>query len=181
MSIRTATDRDIPALQTLISDSARRLSVGYYSTVQIEACIKEVFGVDTQLIVDGSYYVIEVDGELVAAGGWSARQTLYGGDQLKTGPDPLLNPQTDAARIRAFFVHPDWSRRGFARELYNRCSAAAWAAGFRSFELMATLPGEPLYIALGFTPRERVVVRLGDVEVPFVRMARSITAGDCAG
>ena len=175
MTIRTATDHDIPKLRHLISESARRLSVGYYSTEQIEACIEEVFGVDTQLITDGSYYVIEVDGELVAAGGWSARKTLYGGDQLKSGPDPLLNPQIDAARIRAFFVHPDWSRRGLARQIYNYCSDAACAAGFRNFELMATRPGEPLYTALGFTAIERVVVRLGsDVEVPFVRMGRSI-------
>src|SRR5829696_5826843 len=107
MILRTATDHDIPELRSLIADSARRLSVGYYSADQIEACIEEVFGVDTQLITDGSYYVIEVDGEFAAAGGWSARKTLYGGDQMKSGPDPLLNPDVDAARIRAFFVHPN--------------------------------------------------------------------------
>src|SRR5688500_1229670 len=171
MIIRVATHQDIPQLGRLISDSARRLSVGYYSTEQIEACIKEIFGVDTQLITDGSYYVVEVDGEIVAAGGWSARKTLYGGDQMKSGPDLLLNPQTDAARIRAFFVHPEWSRRGLARRIYNHCSEAAWSAGFRNFELMATQPGEPLYSALGFISGDRVVVRLGGaVEVLFVRM-----------
>lgn len=175
MRIRTATERDIPKLQRLISESARRLSVGYYSTEQIEACVKEIFGVDTQLIRDGSYYVVEIDDEIVAAGGWSARKTLYGGDQMKSGSDPLLNPQTDAARIRAFFVHPEWSRRGLARRIYNHCSDAAWAAGFRNFELMATQPGEPLYSALGFISCDRVVVRLGgDVDVPFVRMTRTI-------
>ena len=175
MRIRTATDADIPRLRHLIADSARRLSVGYYSAEQIDACIEEVFGVDTQLIKDGSYYVIEVDGELAAAGGWSARKTLYGGDQMKSGLDPLLNPDTDPARIRAFFVDPAWSRRGLAREIYFHCSDAAWAAGFRSFELMATQPGVPFYTALGFTARDRVIVQLGrGVEVPFVRMGRSI-------
>jgi N-acetylglutamate synthase-like GNAT family acetyltransferase len=175
VSIRTATDHDVPQLRRLISESARRLSVGYYSTEQIEACVREIFGVDTQLIIDGSYYVVEVDGEIVAAGGWSARKALYGGDQMKTGPDALLDPQIDAARIRAFFVHPDWSRRGLARLIFNHCSDAAWAAGFRNFELMATQPGEPFYSALGFIPGERVIVRLsGDVDVPFVRMTRTI-------
>lgn len=175
MQIRTATHDDIPQLRRLISESARRLSVGYYSTEQVEACVKEIFGVDTQLIADGSYYVIDVQGEFVAAGGWSARRTLYGGDQMKSGPDPLLDPQTDAARIRAFFVHPDWSRRGLARRIYDHCAAAAWAAGFRNFELMATQPGTPFYSALGFIPGDRVVVRLGgDVDVPFLRMTRMI-------
>jgi GNAT superfamily N-acetyltransferase len=177
VNLRTATDRDVAKLRRLIFDSARRLSAAYYSAEQIKACIDEVFGVDTQLIVDGSYYVIETEAELVAAGGWSARKTLYGGDQMKSGPDPLLNPQLDAARIRAFFVHPDWSRRGLARRLYDRCSHAAWAAGFRHFELMATLPGVPFYTALGFIPGDRVVVKLtGGVTVPFVRMGRAIEA-----
>jgi GNAT superfamily N-acetyltransferase len=175
VKLRTATDHDVPELRRLISDSARGLSTGYYSTEQIMACIDDVFGVDTQLIVDRSYYVIETDNELAAAGGWSARKTLYGGDQMKSGPDPLLNPDIDAARIRAFFVHPDWSRRGLARRLYDCCSHAAWAAGFRRFELMATLPGVPFYSKLGFTPEDRVVITLSHgVTVPFVRMGRSI-------
>jgi GNAT superfamily N-acetyltransferase len=173
--LRAATIHDVSDLQSLIADSARGLSVGYYSDEQIEACIQEVFGVDTQLIADGSYYVVDVAGDLVAAGGWSARKTLYGGDQMKSGPDPLLNPEIDAARIRAFFVHPRWARRGLARQIYLACSDAAWAAGFRSFELMATYPGEPVYAALGFSAFERVVVRLrGEVDVPFVRMRRAI-------
>ncbi len=175
MNLRTATDCDVPQLRRLISDSARQLSIGYYSAEQIEACIDEVFGVDTQLIADHSYYVIETDNELAAAGGWSARKTLYGGDQMKSGPDPLLDPRLDAARIRAFFVHPDWSRQGLARRLYDCCSHAAWGAGFRRFELMATLPGVPFYSKLGFTPDDRVVVTLaGGVTVPFVRMGRAI-------
>jgi GNAT superfamily N-acetyltransferase len=173
--LRSASDRDVARLRQLISDSAQGLSTGYYSTAQITACITQVFGVDTQLIADGSYYVIETDNELAAAGGWSARKNLYGGDQMKSGPDPMLQPPIDAARIRAFFVHPDWSRRGLARRLYEHCSHAAWTAGFRRFELMATLPGVPFYSKLGFEPIENVVVTLtGGINVPFVRMTRSI-------
>lgn len=175
MNLRTATARDIPELQTLIDASARALSIGYYTAAQIEAAAVHVFGVDSQLIRDGTYYVIEESGLVIAAGGWSARRTLYGGDQAKEHDDPPLDPATDAARIRAFFVHPDWTRRGLARRLYDTCSAAAWFAGFRRFELMSTRPGEPLYLALGFVPLERVVQHLpGGVDVDFTRMSRPI-------
>jgi len=175
MLLRPAALVDIPRLQSLISESARGLSGAFYSNEQIEACIEHVFGVDTQLILDGTYYVVETDAELVAAGGWSARKTLYGGDQMKTGSDAPLNPQTEPARIRAFFVHPGFARRGLARRLYQTCSDAAWARGFREFELMATLPGEPVYGALGFAAVERRLVGLGGgIDVPFVRMRRLI-------
>jgi GNAT superfamily N-acetyltransferase len=124
-----------------------------------------VFGPDTQLIADQTYYVAEGEtGELIASGGWSRRRTLYGGDQMKEATDPLLNPATDAARIRAFFVHPAWARRGLGRQLFDCCAADAARAGFRTFELVATLPGEPLYLALGFVPLERSVVALPDGE-----------------
>ncbi len=112
---------------------------------------------------------------MVAAGGWSRRRTLYGGDQMKTEADPLLDPVTDAARIRAFFVHPAWSRRGLARQLFDRCAVDATLAGFRKLELMATLPGEPLYRVLGFAEVERVADRLPDGQViPVVRMTRPL-------
>jgi GNAT superfamily N-acetyltransferase len=175
MQLRPATLADTPRLQTLISESARGLSSAFYTNAQIEACVKDVFGVDTQLIQDGTYYVIEADGELIAAGGWSARRTLYGGDQFKAGPDPRLNPETEPARIRAFFVDPRYARQGLARRIYEQCSHAASAAGFREFELMATLPGVPLYEAIGFSAveRERIVLS-GAVEVEFVRMKRLI-------
>jgi GNAT superfamily N-acetyltransferase len=139
-----------------------------------------VFGPDTQLIADRTYYVIENEtGELVAAGGWSRRRTLYGGDQMKGAEDPLLDPATDAARIRAFFVHPAWARRGLGRRLFDRCAADAVAAGFRTAELMATLPGEPLYRALGFVALERSAAPLLDGEVlTVVRMARPLTSPD---
>jgi GNAT superfamily N-acetyltransferase len=175
MSVRAATMDDVPALQELIEMSVRGLSAGHYSPAQIDAALNEVFGVDTQLIADGTYYVVDGSSGPAAAGGWSARRTLFGGDQMKQAEDPILDPAVDAARIRAFFVHPDWARRGLASQLYDTCARAASAAGFHRFELMATLPGEPLYRALGFTDVERVVLRLGSgVAVPFLRMARRI-------
>lgn len=175
MELRVATMEDVPALNTLIAESARGLSAEHYTPAQTEALITHVFGVDTQLIADGTYYVIAEDEthSPVAAGGWSARRTLYGGDQAKAGEDTRLNPATDAARIRAFFVHPQFARRGLARQLYDECERAARAAGFRKLELMSTLPGEPFYQTLGFRGVERTSVRLpGDVAVPLVQMER---------
>jgi GNAT superfamily N-acetyltransferase len=173
--LRVGTMADVPALQALISTSVRGLSAGFYTAAQIDAAIVAVFGVDTQLIADRTYYVIEDASGAVAVGGWSFRRTLYGGDQLKGEADPKLNPATDSARIRAFFVHPSHARRGLARRLYDECARAAHAAGFHRFELMATLPGEPLYAALGFSPVERIELPLeGGVELPLIRMARRI-------
>ena len=175
VNLRVATSSDVPALRALIDLSARTLSADFYSPAQIEAAVKHVFGVDTQLIADGTYFLVETTDGPVAAGGWSARRTLYGGDQMKAGADPLLDPSSEPARIRAFFVHPDWARHGLARRLYSACVDAAWTAGFRRFELMATSPGEPFYASLGFTVEERVTVSLpGGVEVPFARMSRAI-------
>lgn len=178
MELRIATTDDVPPLNALIAVSARELSAGFYTPQQIEALLTYVFGVDTQLISDGTYFVVDGENEAdgpVAAGGWSARRTLYGGDQAKEGEDTRLDPSVEPARIRAFFVHPRWARRGLGRRLYAECERAALAEGFRTFELMATLPGEPLYAALGFSPVERVVVRLGvDVDVPLVKMQRRI-------
>jgi GNAT superfamily N-acetyltransferase len=175
MMVRAATMADVPALQDLIHVSVRGLSADHYTPAQIDAALDEVFGVDTQLIADGTYYVVDSAAGPIASGGWSARRTLFGGDQMKEAEDPILDPTVDAARIRAFFVHPAWSRRGLARQLYHTCERAAAAAGFRSLELMATLPGEPLYSALGFTGVERVVMTMGNgVAVPFVRMTRRI-------
>ena len=181
MQPRLATPADVPALQALIALSARGLSGGFYSPAQVEAAVTHVFGVDTQLIADGTYFVIDSPDGPAAAGGWSARRTLFGGDQMKGAEDPRLDPATEAARIRAFFVHPRWARRGLAGQLYAECARAAWAAGFRSFELMATSPGEPFYATLGFTVIERVHATLpGGVDVPFARMRREIAPVDAA-
>jgi len=176
--LRLATDADLPAIATLIDASVRGLSVGIYSREQIDSGLRFVFGADTQLIADRTYFLIEDDGEIVASGGWSRRRTLYGGDRHKSGPDPLLDPRVDAARIRAFFVHPSRARRGLARMLFEACLEAARREGFSAFELGATLPGVPLYRALGFTGDERVDASLPDgVVLPIVRMTRPIDYG----
>lgn len=175
-ALRLAHLGDVPALTALIDVSVRGLSHPVYTQTQIDSALEHVFGVDTQLLTDQTYYVITSDGQLVAAGGWSARATLYGGDQTKGAADPLLDPARDAARIRAFFVHPEWTRRGFARRIYTASEAAARARGFRRFELVATLPGVPLYTALGFAAREAVDVRLPQgLTLPCVRMDRAIS------
>ena len=173
--LRLATPRDIPDLQALIQVSVRALSMGFYTPAQTEAALVHMFGVDSQLVADGTYYVIDNESTLVAAGGWSARRTLYGGDQAKRETDSKLDPATMPARIRAFFVHPDWTRRGLARQIFAECEAAARVRGFRDFELVATLPGEPFYRSLGFTPLEPIDIPLaGGVTLPCLRMGRSI-------
>ena len=173
--LRFAHTADIPRLQDLIVRSGRELSVGYYTEEQADAITRHVFGVDSQLIADQTYFVIEHSRELVACGGWSRRRTLFGGDKAKAGPDPLLDPATEPARIRAFFVAPHMARRGLGSRLMGRCVTDADAAGFRTLELVATLPGEPLYLASGFTVVERFELALpGAIAVPVSRMRRSL-------
>ena len=176
LPLRLAKPSDVPALRQLIERAVRELSRGYYTESQIENALRHVFGPDTQLVADGTYYAIESGvGELVASGGWGRRRTLYGGDQTKGTEDPLLNPATDPARVRAFFVHPDWARRGLARRLFERCRDDAVAAGFRGMELMATLPGVPLYQALGFAVIEESAFEFPDGErLPLIRMGRAL-------
>lgn len=178
MNPRAATMSDVPALRALIEASMRALSVGYYTAEQVEAALTHALGVDTQLIDDGSYFIIDGPDGPAAAGGWSARRTLYGGDQMKGSEDPRLDPATEPARIRAFYVHPRWARRGLARRIYAECARAAWAAGFRRFELIATRPGEPLYAALGLVVVERIAAPLpGGLELPAARMGGPIDPG----
>ncbi|HTR02118.1 MAG TPA: GNAT family N-acetyltransferase [Thermoanaerobaculia bacterium] len=178
VSIRRATEADVPALKELIPLSARELSRGFYSAEETESAITHVFGPDSRLIADGTYFVAEEDGRLAGCGGWSRRRTLYGGDQMKPADDPLLDPKTEAARIRAFFVHPAFARRGVGSRILEACVEAARAAGFRRLELAATLPGVPLYAARGFVERERIDVPMPDGRrLPIVRMEREIDAG----
>ena len=175
MELRNATRSDISALGELIELSGRALSAGYYSPEQADAITRYVFGVDTQIIDDQTYFAIERDSHIVACGGWSKRRTLFGGDQTKTGPDPLLDPVTEPARIRAFFVHPSMARRGLGRQLMAACTGASRQAGFSSLELVATLPGEPLYLATGFMVVERFSLGLpGSIQVPVSRMRMTI-------
>lgn len=179
--IRLATPEDETALRALIPRSARALSDGFYSPEQAEAAITHIFGLDTTLVHDRTYFVAEtVAGDtsapgIAGCGGWSRRHTLYGGDQRKSADDPLLDPARDAARIRAFFVSPEHARRGIGAMLMDACVQAAASAGFTRLELMATLPGVPLYAAHGFREMEHVVERLpGGVDVTFIRMHRTL-------
>jgi GNAT superfamily N-acetyltransferase len=173
--LRPATLDDIAAISELIADSVRGLSRGFYTDTQAESALRYVFGVDSQLIADGTYYVIEDNDGLAAAGGWSYRLHLYGGDQTKAGEDAQLNPVKDAARIRAFFVAPRAARRGMARRIYERCVAAARERGFTHLELVATMPGVPLYRALGFEMGDEYALSLPDgVQLPVARMHRTI-------
>ncbi len=163
------------AIAALIPLSARALSKGFYTERQTESAIRFVFGPDRRLIEDGTYFVVEDGERLAGCGGWSRRRTLYGGDQMKSADDPLLDPATEAARIRAFFVHPDYARRGVGSMILDACLAAAREAGFRRMELAATLPGVPLYERYGFEARERIDAALPDgVVLPILRMERSL-------
>jgi GNAT superfamily N-acetyltransferase len=172
-TIRKATRKDIDPLNTLIGRSARALSTGFYTPAQLEAVTREVFGVDTQLIDDGTYYVAEYDGAMAACGGWGMRSTGCGGDQHKTAGERLLDPALEAAKIRAFFVAPHMARRGIGTLLMAHCEAAAAAAGFRELEMIATMPGVPLYLKLGFALVERFDLALS-VPVPVALMRRPV-------
>ena len=173
IQLRLATAEDIPALDQLMRRSVRALSAGYYTERQIEISLVHVFGIDTQLIADGTYLIAEADGRLAGCGGWSKRRTLYGGDQTKHSEDNLLDPATEPARIRAFFVDPDFARQGIGRRLMEACEAAARAAGFTHVQLGATLPGVPLYAALGYQPIKEVAEPMPEGEVlPLVIMGK---------
>ncbi len=161
--IRLATMDDIPVLEELIRDSVRGLSDSYYSPQQIESALVHVFGVDTQLILDGTYFIAELGGQIAGSGGWSKRETLFGGDQSKADRiDSLLDPSSKPARIRAFYIHPNWSRRGIGTLILKSCEDAAREAGFRRVELASTLPGIPFYLARGYEKGEEVRIEMAD-------------------
>lgn len=176
-ALRRAEAADIAAMEALIARSGIELSAGFYTPEQAQAVTRHVFGVDSQLVADGTYFLIEQDGEIVACGGWSKRNTLFGGDRTKRGADPLLDPATEPARIRAFFVAPHMARRGLGSRLMRHCSEQAALAGFQALELAATMPGVPLYLASGFTVVEEITLDLpGDVTVGLARMRRELPA-----
>jgi len=173
--IRPATRADIRSLQELIALSARELGKHDYRPEQIEGALLGAFGVDTQLIDDGSFFVVELDGRIVACGGWSYRRTLFGGDARAERDSAELDPRVDAAKIRAFFVHPEHARRGIGRALLERCESEARARGFTRLELMGTLPGVRLYQALGYHPGAIVHYRVAPgVDIEFVPMHKEI-------
>ncbi|HXC97822.1 MAG TPA: GNAT family N-acetyltransferase [Verrucomicrobiae bacterium] len=173
--LRLANESDIPALMKLIPLSVRALQAHCYSPAQMEAALGPVFGVDRQLIRDGTYFVAERDSLIVGCGGWSRRRSLFGGDSGRQQEDALLDPQRDPACVRAFFVDPDWARRGIGRSIMTACEQAIIAAGFRTVELSATLAGEPLYAAFGYAVVERYEIPMtGGLSLPVVRMTKSM-------
>ena len=178
--LRLATEADIPQLRELIELSVRVLQREDYSREQIDAALGTALGVDTQLIADETYYAAEgaLSGgvkEIVACGGWSRRKTLYGSDHGPYRESALLDPKVDAAKIRAFFVHPEWVRMGIATVILETCEQAAMAEGFQRLEMGATLTGVPMYLARGYSEIERIAVPLADgLTLPVVRMGKTV-------
>jgi GNAT superfamily N-acetyltransferase len=162
------------AIRQLIADSARQLSRAHYNDAQIEAAIAEVFGVDTNLIEDGTYFVAEIDGQLAGCGGWSKRKNLYGGDQYSQRAAGYLDPESEPARIRAFFIHPGHARKGIGRAILAQCENEAREHGFHALELMATLPGIEFYKSCGFKEIGNFVLDLTDVKLELVPMRKEL-------
>jgi GNAT superfamily N-acetyltransferase len=181
-TIRAALPSDVPVLRRLIDASVRRLQSQDYTPRQIDSALRTVFGVDSQLIGDGTYLLVETvpapsdtnqQPVIVACGGWSKHKTLFGGDRWHDRQDDLLDPTRDAAKIRAFFIHPDWARQGIGTLLLDACEAAARAAGFTRFEMGATLTGVKLFQQRGYVPVERLEVPLeGDTTLPIIHMVK---------
>jgi GNAT superfamily N-acetyltransferase len=175
-SLRKATRADRRELERLIARASRALAGRDYRAEQIEAALGGAFGVDTQLIDDGTFFAAALECGIIGCGDWSRRRTLFGGDAYALRDAGELDPATDAARIRAFFVDPDYTRRGVGRALLERCEAEARAQGFARFELMSTLSGIPLYEALGYQRGELVRYHAGNIPIEFVPMHKG-----CAG
>ena len=170
---RLATPADLPVLRSLMEAAITELQEPFLDARQIEAS-RTIMGLDTQLVLDNTYFIVEAGGQVVGCGGWSRRATLYGGDQTP-GRDPgLLDPKRDPAKVRAMYTHPSYARRGIGRLILSLCESAASDAGFSKVELMATMSGEPLYRASGFEPVERIMDARGGTPVPMVRMQKEL-------
>lgn len=173
-SSRTATEADMKVLTALMKASISALQNAFLNREQVTASY-EIMGLDTKLIEDKTYYVILHKETIVGCGGWSKRATLFGGNHTKGRDDALLDPRTEAARIRAMYTHPDWTRKGIGRMILDLCEEAARKSGFNRFELAATLSGQPLYSAAGYKPIEFFTARTSNnIEIPLVKMAKSI-------
>jgi GNAT superfamily N-acetyltransferase len=176
LSLRKATLADVPELQALIARSARGLSIDDYRPAQVEGALRGAFGVDSQLLADETYFVVEDAGRCVGCGGWSYRSTLFGGD-ARDGRDAAVLEKTQPAKIRAFFVDPENARRGIGSLLLEHCEAQARAHGYRQLELMATLPGVKLYAARGYVGGPRVSFDVGGGElIEFIPMRKSLSS-----
>lgn len=174
MIIRPARSDEISAIEQLIAASARQLSSGYYSPQETEAAIAHVFGVDSELVADGTYLVVELDGRIAGCGGWSRRATLFGSDRFAQRQMGFVDPAEAPAKIRAFFIAPEFARRGIGSALLDACEQAARAAGFTQAELMATLPGVPFYAAHGYRAEGEVVQQYDGIALRFVPMRKTL-------
>jgi len=174
---RLAVEDDLPALRALMALAIDHLQKGFLSPEQIVAS-RALMGLDSQLVADGTYFVALADGALAGCGGWSRRNTLYGGDHSAGRNAALLDPETDAARVRAMYTHPSFTRRGVGRLILALCEAAAAREGFRRVELAATLSGVPLYEAAGYLPIQPLEDDRGGVAVPLIRMGKAITPSE---
>ena len=173
--VRKATLADRDAISRLIADSARLLSREYYDEAQIEAAVASVFGVDTDLIDDGTYFVVEQNGTMIGCGGWSRRKKLYGGDHFPIHDAGMLDPASEPARIRSFFVHPEHARKGVAGAMLSVCEREAKGHGFSTLELMSTLPGIKFYEVNGFSRIGNFDLDLPDsVKLPLVPMRKHL-------
>jgi GNAT superfamily N-acetyltransferase len=170
---RLARRDDLEALKVLMDAAISENQRPFLDESQI-ASSRAIMGLDTQLIDDGTYFIIEADGQLAGCGGWSRRATMYGGDQTPGRSTALLDPTKDAARIRAMYTHPSHTRKGIGRLIISLCEEAAKAEGFTKMELVATLSGKPLYRACGFEPYEEIIDDRGGVGVPLLRMRKSL-------
>lgn len=175
LRIRLAAPADVPALMPLMTASIEQLLSGAGLDPQQVEASHAIMGIDTQLIDDGTYYVVEDDGSLAGCGGWSRRATLYGGNHSAGRDAALLDPAIDAARIRAMYTHPDFTRRGVGRLILSTCEAAAAAEGFAMLQLMATVAGRPLYESCGFSVVEETSDAPGGVVVPLWLMRKPVT------
>lgn len=170
---RLAATADVPALTVLMDAAIAELQRSFLDEVQI-ASSRAIMGIDSQLIDDGTFFVVESDGDIAGCGGWSRRATLYGGNQTPGRDSQLLDPAVDPARVRAMYTNPAYARRGVGRLILSLCESAAAAEGFTRLELMSTLAGEPLYTAYGFRPLERLEDATGGAAVPLVRMEKPV-------
>ena len=174
LTCRIALDDDLPAMREIMRLAIDELQAGFLSPQEILAS-HAVMGLDTQLVRDGTYFVVETDGEIAGCGGWSRRATLYGGDHSVDLREPrLLDPASDAARVRAMYTHPSFKRRGVGRCILDEAEKAAAAEGFRRVELMATLAGEPLYRACGYREIERTAADVSGIQVPLILMGKDL-------
>ncbi|MGB3320688.1 MAG: GNAT family N-acetyltransferase [Sphingopyxis granuli] len=175
LSCRLATFDDLAAMRGVMTRAIDELQQGFLDPAQVAAS-HAIMGLDRQLVEDGTYFLVEIDGCVAGCGGWSRRATLYGNDASAGLREPrLLDPAHEAARVRAMYTHPDFTRRGVGRHILAAAETAAAAAGFRAAELMATMAGEPLYRACGYRPKEAVIDRVGSVDIPLLRMVKPLS------